>query len=310
MTTVAPDWLWSVFILSVLVLLALDLFVFHRKSHQMKIKEALLWSLFWILLAVLFNFWFGYQFGSNLGLQFATGYLVELSLSVDNLFVMLLIFKSFRVPIVHQHRVLFWGIFGAIVMRFALILLGVDLVHKFSWIMYVFGIILISSAIKFMFESDEKKDVVDSWVVRAFRKFVPMTESIESHHFTVISNGVRKATPLLLVLCVIEVSDVIFAVDSIPAVLAVTNDAFVAFSSNIMAILGLRALYFVVADWADKFRYLKPGLSAILAFVGVKMLITDLMHIPSWVTLVVILFVLLTAGLTSWYSTRKSILKS
>jgi tellurite resistance protein TerC len=308
--TVVADSLWGYFLGGVLVLLFLDLFVFHRNSHTMKVKEALSWSVVWITLAIAFNIWFGYNYGSKLGIEFATGYLVELSLSVDNLFVMLLIFKSFRVPSQFQHRVLFWGILGAIVFRGVLIVVGVDLINKFHWILYVFGIVLIVSAIKFIFESDEKEDITDTWIVRTFKKVVPMTHEIKSHSFFVIEDGLRKATPLFLTLIVIEVTDIIFAVDSIPAVLAVTHDAFVAFASNILALLGLRAMYFVVADWVDRFRYLKPGLAAILAFVGVKMLISDLYHIPAWVSLIVIIMILLTAGLTSWYAGRKSILKS
>lgn len=307
-TEVNPS-LWSVFLLVILALLAFDLFIFNRKPKEMKIKEALVWSTVWVSLATSFNLWFAFNYGANLGLQFTTGYLVELSLSVDNLFVMLLIFKSFRVPAQFQHSVLFWGILGAIVSRGVLILVGVDLVHQFHWVLYVFGAILIVSALKFMFETDKKEDVTESWLTRLFKKMVPMTSKIESGSFIVKEDGRYKATPLLLVLIVIEFTDIIFAVDSVPAVLAITNDAFVAFGSNILALLGLRSLYFVLAEWIDRFRYLKPGLAAILAFVGTKMLITDLYHIPSWVSLMVIIMVLLTAGLTSWYANRKSILQ-
>lgn len=308
-TEVNPS-LWPIFLSAVLVLLAFDLFIFNRKPKEMKIKEALTWSIVWISLAVLFNFWFAINYGANLGLQFTTGYLVELSLSVDNLFVMLLIFKSFRVPVQFQHSVLFWGILGAILSRGILILVGVDLVHNFHWVLYVFGAILLLSALKFMFETDKKEDVTESWMARYFKKIVPMTAKIESGSFIVKEGGQRKATPLLLVLLIIEFTDIIFAVDSVPAVLAVTNDAFVAFGSNILALLGLRSLYFVLAGWIDRFRYLKPGLAAILAFVGFKMLITDFYSIPSWVSLTVIVMVLLTAGLTSWYANRKSILQA
>lgn len=303
-------YLWSYFIGGVLLLLFLDLFVFNRKAHVMKIKEALSWSAFWLVLAAVFNFWFAQQYGGKLGLEFTTGYLVELSLSIDNLFVILLIFKSFRIHPQYQHRVLFWGIMGAIVMRGVMIIIGVDLINKFQWLLYVFGVILIASAIKFIFESDEKKDILDSWVVRTFKKFVPMTHNSETQKFFIVEDGVRKVTPIFLALVVVEVTDLVFAVDSIPAVLALTKDAFVAFASNILALLGLRALYFVVADWVDRFRYLKPGLAAILAFVGSKMLVADFFHVPAWVSLTVIVMILLTAGLTSWYANRKSVLGS
>lgn len=301
-------WLWPSFLTAVVVLLSLDLFVFHRESKEMKVKEAMGWSLVWISLACAFNVWFAFRYGANLGLQFTTGYLVELSLSVDNLFVMLLIFKSFRVAPRFQHGVLFWGILGAIVSRGVLILVGVDLVNRFNWILYVFGGILVASALKFLFETDEKEDVTESWVARSFKKIVPMTAKVESNKFIVREDGRRKATPLLLVLIVIEFTDIIFAVDSVPAVLAVTNDAFVAFGSNILALLGLRSLYFVLAEWIEKFRYLKPGLAAILAFVGFKMLLSKFYHVPSSVSLLVIIMILLTAGLTSWYANKKSIL--
>ena len=308
-TVVAPS-LWTYFITAVVALLCLDLLVFNRKAHVMKIKEALSWSVFWISLALAFNVWFAYQYGHSLGLEFTTGYLVELSLSVDNLFVILLIFKSFRVPPMYQHRVLFWGILGAVIMRGLFIIVGVDLINKFHWVLYIFGGFLIFSSIKFLFESDEKKDVLDSWFVKSFKKIVPMTKEIKSQNFFVREEGILKATPLFLTLLVVEITDVIFAVDSIPAVLAVTKDAFVAFASNILALLGLRALYFVIADWIERFRYLKPGLSAILGFVGVKMLLVDIFHIPSWVSLTVISMILLTAGLSSWYVNRKSILNA
>ncbi|MCB0350615.1 MAG: TerC family protein [Bdellovibrionales bacterium] len=308
--TVVEPWLWESFLAAVLVFLCLDLFVFNRKAHVLKFKEAAIWSVFWVTLAVLFNIWFGFKFGSALGLEFATGYIVELSLSIDNLFVILLVFKSLRIQPQFQHRVLFWGILGAIIFRGLFIIIGVDLLNKFSWILYVFGVILIASAIKFLFESDEKKDITDSWAVKTFKKFVPMTKNTETQKFFIVEDGIRKATPLFLALIVIEFTDIIFAVDSIPAVLAVTRDAFVAFASNVLALLGLRSLYFVIADWVERFRYLKPGLAAILGFVGVKMLIIDLYHIPSWVSLTVIVMILLTAGLTSWYASRKSILTS
>lgn len=264
-------------------------------------KSALIESGIWISVALVFNVWFGVTYGKELGTEFLTGYLVEKSLSVDNLFVILLIFSSFKIPAQYQHRILFYGVLGAIVLRAFFIMVGAQLLHHFHWILYVFGGILVVTAIKFLIESDDKEDVQESWATRLIKRIIPTTSTIEGNHFFVIENGIRKATPLFLALAVIEVTDLIFAVDSIPAVFAVTQDAFVAFASNILAILGLRALYFVLADWVSKLRYLKPGLAAILGFIGVKMLLIDFIKIPSSVSLLVIFSILLTAGLSSWY---------
>lgn len=299
--SMAPAWLWIAFSIGVLVLLLVDLSLFGRSTHKVSTKTALVESGLWIAVALIFNLWFGFRFGGELGLEFLTGYLVEKSLSVDNLFVILLIFSSFRIPAEYQHRVLFFGVLGAIVMRAFFIILGAQLLHLFHWILYVFGGVLVITAIKFLLESDEEKDVRESWALRAVKRFVPSTNSFNRHHFFLVENGVRKTTPLFLALVVIEVTDLIFAVDSIPAVFAVTQDAFVAFASNILAILGLRALYFVLADWVGKLRYLKPGLAAILGFIGVKMLLLEVFKIPSWVSLLVVFSILVTAGLSSWY---------
>jgi len=299
--SVAPPWLWIAFSAGVFLLLIIDLSLFGRGGHKISRNAALLESGIWISLALCFNLWFGITFGKELGLEFLTGYLVEKSLSVDNLFIILLIFSSFRVPGEHQHRVLFYGVLGAIVLRAFFIILGAQLLTMFHWILYLFGGILVVTAIKFLFESDEKVDAKESFAVRTFKRFVPTTNSFHGSHFFVVENGIRKATPLLLALIAIEITDLIFAVDSIPAVFAVTQDAFVAFASNILAILGLRALYFVLADWVGKLRYLKPGLAAILGFIGVKMLVVDLIKIPSSVSLLVIFSILTTAALGSWY---------
>jgi len=299
--TVAPTWLWLAFSIGILVLLLIDLGIFGRTAHKVSRKAALVESGIWIAIALSFNAWFWFAFGSNLGLEFLTGYLVEKSLSVDNLFVILLIFGAFRIPNEYQHRVLFYGVLGAIILRAFFIILGAQLLQSFHWILYVFGGILVVTAVKFLFESDKKSDVRESWAVRVLRRVYPSTNSLSANRFFVIENGIRKATPLLFALVAIEITDLIFAVDSIPAVFAVTQDAFVAFASNILAILGLRALYFVLADWVGRLRYLKPGLAAILGFIGIKMLIIDLVKIPSWVSLVVISSILTTAALTSWY---------
>ncbi len=302
--SVAPSWLWISFCVGIILLLALDLSLFKKGSHLGVRKTALIESAGWICVALLFNLWFGFEFGKDLGLQFLTGYLVEKSLSVDNLFIILLIFQSFRIPDKYQHRVLFYGVLGAIVLRAFFIVVGAQLLNMFHWILYLFGGILIVTAINFLRKSDDNIDVHDHWSMRFIRRFIPTTSSFDGNNFFTVENGVRKATPLFLALVLIEVTDLIFAVDSIPAVFAVTQDAFVAFGSNILAILGLRALYFVLADWVGKLRYLKPGLAVILGFIGTKMLIVEFFKIPSWVSLMVIASVLATAALGSWYVSR------
>lgn len=299
--SVAPSWLWVGFSVGIVILLLVDLSLFGKGSHAPSRKVALLESGIWIAIALLFNFWFGYTYGKDLGIEFLTGYLVEKSLSVDNLFIILLIFSSFKIPSQYQHRVLFYGVLGAILLRAFFIILGAQLLHMFHWILYVFGGILVITAIKFLRESDEEEDVKDNWSIRFIKKIIPTTTTFDGHHFFIIENGIKKATPLFLALIVIEITDLIFAVDSIPAVFAVTQDAFVAFGSNILAILGLRALYFVLADLVGKLRYLKPGLASILGFIGIKMLIIDIYKIPSWISLLVIFAILTTAGLSSWY---------
>ncbi len=299
--SVAPSWLWISFTIGILVLLAIDLSLFGRGHQKVQKKAALLESGIWIAIALGFNAWFAMSFGTELGLEFLTGYLVEKSLSVDNLFVILLIFSSFKIPDAYQHRVLFYGVLGAIILRAIFILLGAHLLNSFHWVLYIFGFILVVTAINFLRETDEKIDAKESWSIRLLKRIIPTTDKFNGSHFFIMEGGVRKATPIFLALVVIEVTDLVFAVDSIPAVFAVTKDAFVAFASNILAILGLRALYFVLADWVTKLRYLKPGLAAILGFIGVKMLLVDFIKIPSWISLLVIFSVLTTAGLSSWY---------
>lgn len=303
--SVAPVWLWFTFSIGILILLAIDLSLFGKGTHTISRKAALLESGLWVCIALAFNAWFAIEYGKELGLEFLTGYLVEKSLSVDNLFVILLIFSSFRIPAQLQHRVLFFGVLGAILMRAFFIILGAQLLHYFEWVLYVFGAILVITAVKFLRETDEKINVQENWSIRFLKKLMPTTSVFDGNHFFVKEKGIRKATPLFLALIVIEVTDLIFAVDSIPAVFAVTQDAFVAFASNILAILGLRALYFVLADWVGNLRYLKPGLAAVLGFIGIKMLLMDFFKIPNWVSLLVIFSILATAGLSSWYVTRK-----
>lgn len=302
--SIAPAWLWISFSLGILVLLLVDLSLFGKGSHKISRKTALLESGIWVSLALLFNLWFGYTYGKDLGVEFLTSYLVEKSLSVDNLFIILLIFSAFRIPDQYQHRILFYGVLGAILMRAVFIILGAQLLHLFHWVLYLFGAILVVTAIKFLRETDQEVDVKENWALRVLRRLIPTTSTLNGTHFFVVEEGVKKATPLFLALVVIEVTDLIFAVDSIPAVFAVTQDAFVAFASNILAILGLRALYFVLADWVGKLRYLKPGLAAVLGFIGIKMLLMDIYKIPSWVSLLVIFSILVTAALSSWYVAR------
>lgn len=302
--SVAPSWLWISFSVGILILLVIDLSLFGRGNHKVSTKKALIESGIWVSIALIFNAWFGYAFGSTLGVEFLTGYLVEKSLSVDNLFIMVLIFASFKVPDRYQHRVLFYGVLGAIILRALFILLGAHLLQMFHWILYVFGAVLVITGVKLLRDTDEKISAEENWSIRVLKKFLPTTDRNENGHFFIRENGVLKATPIFLALVVIEVTDLVFAVDSIPAVFAVTQDAFVAFASNILAILGLRALYFVLADLLGKLRYLKPGLAAILGFIGVKMLIVDFYKIPSWVSLLVIFAILTTAGLSSWYVAR------
>lgn len=299
--TVAPNWLWTAFTIGIFILLMIDLSLFGKSNQKISRKAALTESGLWILVALIFNAWFAYEYGSKLGIEFLTGYLVEKSLSVDNLFVILLIFGAFKIPAAFQHRILFYGVLGAVFFRAFFIIIGAQLISMFHWILYVFGGILIITAVKLLKNTDDSVDVTQNWAVKLMKKFIPTTMDMSENRFFKIEGGMRKATPLFLALIVIEVTDIVFAVDSIPAVFAITQDAFVAFASNILAVLGLRALYFVLADLVSELRYLKPGLAAILGFIGVKMLIVEFFKIPSWVSLMVIFSILTTAGLSSWY---------
>ncbi|MBI4523737.1 MAG: TerC family protein [Deltaproteobacteria bacterium] len=266
-------------------MLALDLAVFHRKAHAVSLREAFVWSIVWIGLAVIFNLGIYYFWGPDKALEFLVGYLIEKSLSVDNLFVFLVIFSYFAVPAMYQHRVLFWGILGALVMRAIFIAVGAALLNAFHWMIYVFGGFLIITAIKLLFAGHEKIKPEKNPAVRLARRLLPITKEYNGQSFFVRINGRLWATPLLLVLLVVETTDVIFAVDSIPAIFAVTMDPFIVYTSNVFAILGLRALYFLLAGIMDMFRYLKVGLSFVLCFVGVKMMIADFYKIPIGVSL-------------------------
>jgi tellurite resistance protein TerC len=277
--------LWGAFNLFVIVMLALDLGVFHRRAHEVRIREALFWSGFWIALSLLFNLGVYFERGSETALEFLTGYLLEKSLSVDNIFVFLMIFTYFRVPYLHQHKVLFWGILGALIMRALFILMGVTLIQKFHWVIYVMGGFLIITGIKMATQKDKEINPERNPVLRLFRRLMPVTENYEVGRFFVRRGRRLFATPLFIVVLVVETTDVIFAVDSIPAILAITQDPFIVYTSNVFAILGLRALYFALAGIMQLFHYLPYGLSLILVFVGIKMLLVDIYKIPIGVAL-------------------------
>lgn len=309
-------WLWVGFNLFVLLMLALDLGVFHRQSHTVSTKEAITWSVVWISLSLIFNviiYFFWDQMvpnsqytNSEAALAFLTGYLIEKSLSVDNIFVFILIFSFFAVPAAYQHRVLFWGILGALVMRGILIAVGAALLEQFHWIIYVFGAFLIYTGIRMARHQDEEVQPDKNPIVKFFRRFMPVTENFEGDKFFVRRAGVLMATPLFLILLIVESTDLVFAVDSIPAIFAVTRDPFIVYTSNVCAILGLRALYFLLANVMDKFQYLKLGLSVVLTFIGVKMVIADLYHIPVGISLAVVASVLTISVLASLWKARTS----
>jgi tellurite resistance protein TerC len=295
---------WIAFLILVAGMLALDLGVFNKKDHEIGVGEALRWTGVWIGISLLFNlalyFLYGKGYipntelsGGEAALEFLTGYIIEKSLSMDNIFVMAAIFGYFKIPKIYQHRVLFWGILGAIIFRGVFVIGGAALLHHFEWIMYVFGALLIFSALKMLFsKEDEEQDLSQNTVVKLAKKFFPITTKIEGHAFFLKENGKRYITPLFLSLLVIETTDIFFAVDSIPAIFAVTRDPFIVFTSNIMAILGLRSLYFALAAMLGKFHLLKYALVFILGFVGVKMLIMEVYKIPTWISLSVIVFAL------------------
>ena len=296
---VIDAYVWAGFIAFVILLLAVDLGLFHRKSHEVKIKEALIWSAVWISLAFIFNYGVYVFMGKEKALEFLTGYLIEKSLSVDNLFVFIMLFSFFNVQPKYQHKVLFWGILGALVMRAIFIFAGVALISKFHWIIYIFGAFLIFTGIKMLFHKDEEVAPDKNPLVRLFKKFFPVSEQMHGGNFFVKINAKTVATPLFIVLLVVEFTDLIFAVDSIPAILAISNDSFIIFTSNVFAILGLRALYFALAGITKYFHYLKYGLSAILVFVGIKMVIVGYYKIPITYSLLTILGILVLSVVLS-----------
>lgn len=297
--------LWILFNLFIITMLGVDLLVFNKKSHEISIRESLSWTGVWISISLLFGVGVYFYMGSKTALDYYTGYLIEYSLSVDNIFVFLLVFSYFKVNPKYQHKVLFWGIFGALVFRLLFIFAGVALIERFHWIIYVFGSFLVFTGIRLAFEKDKEVHPERNPVLKLVRKFIPITKTFHKDHFFVHKMGRRMGTPMFIVLIVIETTDIIFALDSIPAILAITTDQFIVYSSNAFAILGLRALYFALSGIMKLFHYLHYGLSLILVFVGVKMLISDFYHIPTPYALAFVALTLLVSVVASIYSPKE-----
>lgn len=300
---------WLSFLSFVLFMLALDLGIFNRKDHEIKIKEALIWSGVWITIALIFNYGIFVFLGNDKAIEFLTGYVIEKSLSVDNLFVFIMLFSYFNVSPKYQHKVLFWGILGALLMRAIFIFTGVALINRFHWIIYIFGIFLVYSGFKMLFHKDESIRPDNNPLVKLFKKFFPVSELMQEGKFFVKINSKILATPLFVVLIVVEFTDLIFAVDSIPAILAISNDSFIIFSSNVFAILGLRALYFALTGITKYFYYLKYGLSTILVFVGIKMVIVDFYKIPISYSLLMIVTILTASIMASIINPKSKLIK-
>ncbi len=311
--TYAEPWMWAAFIAFVVAMLLLDLFVLGgRKAHKVSVREALAWSVVWISLALAFNalFWywldgnFGREIANQKALEFLTGYVIEKSLSVDNVFVFLLIFAAFHVPAELQRRVLLFGVLGAIVLRAIMILAGAWIVREFHWVLYLFGAFLVITGIRMLVMAEKEPDLEKNPVLRFARKHLKLTNGYHGEKFSIRENGVRVFTPLFLVLILIEASDVVFAVDSIPAIFAITTDPFIVFTSNIFAILGLRALYFLLADMANRFHLLKYGLAMVLTFIGTKMLIAPWYHVPTPAALAAVAIILAASVVASLIASR------
>lgn len=311
-------WVWVVFIAFIIVFLALDLGVFNKEDHIIKTKEASIWTAIWVTVALGFSGIIYWLFANGMVdnptgltpnkavLKYITGYLIELSLSVDNVFVIAVIFSAFKIPPIYQHRVLFWGILGAIVFRALMIFFGVALITRFDWIIYVFGVFLLYTAFKMLKGDEHEFNPKKSFVFRQIKRVYPITATIKGHNFFIKKMGITAATPLFVALIVIELTDVLFALDSIPAILAITADPFIVFSSNILAILGLRSMYFLVSRMLEKFRFINYSLVVILAFVGLKMLFVHQIELPEWVSLTVIAASLLGGILASLVITDKT----
>ncbi len=291
--------LWAAFNVFVIGMLALDLGVFHKKSEEISVRNALTWTAVWITLAMAFNLFVYLYLGKESAIEFFTGYVIEKSLSVDNIFVIIMIFSYFQVPAKYQHKVLFWGIIGALVMRVTFIFAGIELIHRFHWLIYIFGGFLVFTGLRMISASDSKIEPDKNPIVRMVRKLFPVTENFEGDNFFVRRGAKLWATPLFVVVVLIETTDLIFAVDSIPAILAITDDPFIVYTSNVFAILGLRSLYFALSGIERYFHFLKYGLAAILVFVGVKMCLTDFYKIPVDVSLIVIVSLLVVSIVAS-----------
>lgn len=290
---------WIGFFIILFILLSFDLGIFNKKSHRISFKEAILYTILWITVALIFDLIIYNVFDHRKALDFLTGYLLEYSLSVDNIFVFLLIFSYFKVEAKYQHKVLFWGIIGAIVFRLTLIFVGTELMKKFEWIIYVFGIFLIISGIRMLFPNKEEGNIEKNPLVNILKKIFPVTSDFVNGKFFVKQSGKFFMTPLFIVLTILESTDIVFALDSIPAVLSITQDPFIVFTSNAFAILGLRSLYFAIAGFMDKFRFLKVGLSIILVYIGIKMCISDIVHISTEITLLILFLILSLSVLLS-----------
>lgn len=290
---------WIYFSLFILAMLAIDLGIFHRKAHAVTFKESLMWTFVWLILAMLFNTIVYFWKGPEKSFEFLTGYIIELSLSVDNLFLFILIFKYFHVPVEYQHRVLFWGILGALVMRILFIFAGIALITKFHWIIYVFGAFIIFTGIRMLFQAEQEVHPEKNVVIKFIKKIFPVTRGYYKDQFFIKRNGILIATPLFIVLVFVEMTDLIFAVDSIPAILAITTDSFIVFTSNVFAILGLRSLYFSLSGMMGLFRYLHIGLAAILIFIGLKMVLADIYKLPIEIALMVVLSILVISIMSS-----------
>lgn len=299
-----PLWFWIAFHGGVFLVLAIDLVGFNRKAHVVSIKEAAIWSVVWVALSLSFNLLVWHLKGAEAAVDFFTGYVIEYSLSVDNIFVFVLIFTYFQVRRKYQHRVLVWGIIGALVMRGLMIWIGVALVDRFSWILYIFGAFLLVTGIRMLVSHGEEIDLESNFILRLCRRWMRVTPEYHEQRFIVKQHGHWMLTPLALVLIVIDIMDLVFAVDSIPAVFAITQDEFIIYTSNICAILGLRSLYFVLAHVIDRFIYLKTGLAIVLGFVGLKMIGAEFLHIPNWASLLVIVSVLSVTIFLSMRATR------
>ena len=315
--------IWISFLAIIFLFLALDLGVFNKTPHIISTKEATKWTVIWVTISFLFSGVIFWLYDSDLisnpdqlkplnaSVKYLTGYLIELSLSIDNIFVIAIIFSSFRIPQKYQHRVLFWGIIGAIAFRGLMIFFGVMLINKFSWTTYIFGAFLLYTAMKMLFSHDEEKfEPKKSFIYKALRKIIPVSSHIDGEHFFIKKRHINAATPLFVALIVIEVMDIVFALDSVPAILAITSDPFLVFSSNIFAILGLRSMYFFLANMLEKFSHLEYSLIAILSFVGLKMMLHDFIELPEWFSLAFIAFALISGILFSINANRKEALKT